>query len=81
LDTTILMVPFLGILALYLFRLDERFAAPKAPSASRRSFCGPDPQGQAHLSDPDGHPWRRRDVGQIEARLEASAHSEAHNSI
>jgi hypothetical protein len=78
-DTTILIVPFLGILVLYLFRLDERFAAPKALSTSRRFFCGPDPQGGAHLSDPDGQPWHS--VGQIEARLEPAAHSEVHNSM
>jgi hypothetical protein len=80
-DTTILMVPFLGILVLYLFRLDERFAAPKAPSTSRRSFCGLDPQGRAHLSDPDGQPWLWHGVGQIEPRVEPAAHSEGHDSI
>lgn len=57
-DTTILMVPFLGILVMYLFGLDERFAAPKAPPKSRRCFCGSDPTDGPCLSDPDGQPWQ-----------------------
>jgi hypothetical protein len=55
-DTTILMVPFLGILAMYLFRLDERFAAPKAPPQKRRFFCEVDSKDRPYLSDPDGQP-------------------------
>jgi hypothetical protein len=80
-DTTILMLPFLGILALYLFRLDERFAAPKTSSTSRRFFCELDPQGRAHLSDPDGQAWRTHGGGQIEARVEPAAHSAGHDFI
>ena len=75
-DTTILMVPFLGILVMYLFRLDERFAAPKAPPRSRRFFCGVDPKDGPFVSDPDGKPWRGHSVRQIEARLKSAAHSE-----
>ena len=75
-DTTILMVPFLGILVMYLFRLDERFAAPKAPRKRSRFFCGVDPKNGPHISDPDGNPWRGRSVSQIEARLKPAAHSE-----
>lgn len=75
-DTTILIVPFLGILVMYLFRLDERFAAPKAPPKNRRSFCGVDPMDRPYLSDPDGQPWRGHGVRQIDARLKPAAHSE-----
>ncbi len=75
-DTTILMVPFLGILAMYMFRLDERFAAPKSSPRNRRFFCGVDPKDRPYLSDPDGQPWRRGSVPQIEARLKAAAQSE-----
>ena len=80
-DTTILMVPFLGILVIYMFHLDERFAAPKAPLKSRRFFCGVDPKGRPYLSDPDGQPWRGQGVRKIEARLEPAAHSERRDSI
>jgi hypothetical protein len=75
-DTTILIVPFLGILVMYLFRLDERFSAPKATPKNRRFFCGVDPKDRPYLSDPDGQPWHRHDVRQIEARLGPAAHSE-----
>ena len=75
-DTTVLMVPFLGVLVLYLFRLDERFAAPKATQKKGRFFCGVDPQDGPYLSDPDGQPWAGSTVSQIEARLQPAAHSE-----
>jgi hypothetical protein len=75
-DTIILMIPFLGILVLYLFRLDEKFAAPKAPPKSRRVFCGLDPDDGPYLSDPDGQPWCGHGVRQVEARLGPAAHSE-----
>jgi hypothetical protein len=75
-DTTILMVPFLGILVMYLFRLDARFSAPKATQKKRRFFCGVDPKDLPYLSDPDGQPWHRNGVRQIEARLKPAAHSD-----
>jgi len=75
-DTTILMVPFLGILVMYLFRLGERLSAPKATPKKRRFFCGVDPKDLPYLSDPDGQPWRRHGACQIEAGLKPAAHSE-----
>jgi hypothetical protein len=79
-DTTILMVPFLGMLLLHMFRLDERFSARKAPPKRSRSFCGVDPKGRPYVSDPDGQPWLRQRVGEIEARIEVAAHSEQRDS-
>jgi hypothetical protein len=61
-DTTILMLPFLGVLVMYMFHLDERFAAPKGAPRNRRFFCGVDAQDRPNLSDPDGQPWRRQSV-------------------
>jgi hypothetical protein len=80
-DTTILMVPFLGMLLLHMFRLDESVSARKAPPRRPRSFCGVDPKGRPYVSDPDGQPWLRQGVSEIEARIEAAAHSERRDSI
>jgi hypothetical protein len=67
-DTTILIVPFLGMLLMHMFRLDEKVSAPKAPPRNRRSFCEVDPKGRPYVSDPDGQPWRREVSGEIEAK-------------
>jgi hypothetical protein len=58
-DTLVIMIPFLGLMALGMFRLDERFASPKASVPRRQKFCGVDGDGAPLLSDPDGRPWRR----------------------
>jgi len=56
-DTAILMVPFLGLLAFWMFGLDERVAAPRVRSPGR-SFCQAEGNGKPHGTDPDGKPWR-----------------------
>ena len=66
-DTMIFMIPFLGLMALGMFRLDERFSAPKTTRRSGRAFCGVDSNGQPFLSDPDGRPWSHRPAKQIDA--------------
>ena len=50
-------VPFVGILLVGLFRLDEIIAAPKRDRAVKRPACGCDENGRLLLSDPDGRPW------------------------
>jgi hypothetical protein len=80
-DTSILMIPFLGVLVIYMFRLDETFAAPKAAPKRRRFFCGVDSNDRPYLSDPDGQLWRQHSVRQIEARFEPAIDSEGHDSI
>lgn len=80
-DTTILIVPFLGMLLVHMFRLDERVSAPKAPPRNRRFFCEVDPKGRGYVSDPDGQAWRRQVPQEIEARLEPAARSEGRGSI
>ena len=66
LDTIVLAIPFLAILAMGMFRLDERYANPGG--ARRRSFCEVDGAGR-FMSDPDGRPWKEYAPRQIEARI------------
>ncbi len=62
-DTFVLAVPILGFLAMVMFRLDERCAAPRGGRGRGRRFCD---VGGSGLSDPDGRPWRMRPVeGQL----------------
>jgi len=58
LDTLLIMIPFIAMMAIGMFRLDEHFAAPKEARQRRRSFCGVDGNGRPWLSDPDGRPCR-----------------------
>ena len=59
LDTLLLVVPILAILAVWIFGLDERIAKPGHTPKTRRSFCALDRDGASSLSDPDGKPWRQ----------------------
>lgn len=49
--------PFVGILLVGLFRLDEIIASPQRKRPAKRPACGCDEAGRLLLSDPDGHPW------------------------
>jgi hypothetical protein len=68
-DTVVLMIPLFAIMAMGMFRVDERLVAPKDPGKPRRAFCGLDRNGQPVLSDPDGRAWRECPAQQIEASL------------
>lgn len=68
LDMCVLVVPFLAILAMAMFGLDERLANPSHHRRVHRSFCGVDRDGRSLLSDPDGSPWMKKRP-QIEAKL------------
>ncbi len=63
-DTMIIMLPFLALMLLVMFRLDEHFAAPKSvrkpgnKKTAARMFCEVAPDGQPFFTDPDGRPWR-----------------------
>ncbi len=57
-DTFVLMLPFIGMMAVGMFGLDEGLATSKGGKRCRRSFCGEDGQGRPLLSDPDGRPWQ-----------------------
>ncbi len=68
-DTFVLVIPFLGILGMAMFGLDERFASPKTRPAARRSFCEVGEHGRSFLCDPDGKPWQKCSPRQIEVIL------------
>lgn len=53
--TLILMLPFLALLALSLFGLDESLATPRRRFRPRRRFCELTADGQWRLLDPDVH--------------------------
>jgi hypothetical protein len=55
-DTLLVAIPFIGILALGVFRLDTIFFATKEPANRRRPRCGMDKNGEPLLVDPDGKP-------------------------
>jgi hypothetical protein len=68
-DTFILTIPFLGILGMAMFGLDERLATPKSRSGPRRFFCEVERKGGPFACDPDGNPWKAGGVVQIEGRF------------
>jgi hypothetical protein len=59
LDTFLLVVPILAVLAVWMFGLDERIAKPGRTPKPRRSFCGLAADGSSRFSDPDGKPCRQ----------------------
>jgi hypothetical protein len=73
LDTFVLVIPFVVILAMGMFGLDERFVS-RGRTPKRRSFCEVGGEGRHFVSDPDGKPWKKYPQRQIEARI---IHSQA----
>ena len=64
-ETFLFAVPFLGVLFLGYFRLDEIFASRKRTAGEprtkiRRPMATLDEDGQPVFSDPDGRRWRTR---------------------
>lgn len=59
-DTAVFILPFLGLLGLWMFGLDELLAAPGTRAAQRRPFCDPGTGNDSFMTDPDGTPWPRR---------------------
>jgi|HubBroStandDraft_4_1064222.scaffolds.fasta_scaffold653018_1 hypothetical protein len=53
-DTLLIAIPFVLILMITMFRLDQLIAAPKAPLTGRQLACGVDQLGEPVLRDPDG---------------------------
>lgn len=68
-DTFIFTIPFLGFLAMVMFGLDERFAAPRKRPRTRRIFCEAEGKGRAFLTDPDGRPWQDSSIPEIEGEV------------
>jgi hypothetical protein len=78
-DTLLIAVPFVVILMITIFRLDQIIASPREPLTGRRLACGLDEHGEPLLRDPDGRlsgPVRRR-----KARTAAEAPSEPVASV
>lgn len=57
-DTALFILPFLGLLGLWMFGLDELLAAPGS-NAGRRRFCQVGTGHDARMTDPDGTLWPR----------------------
>ena len=58
-DAAIFMAPFFGLLALWMFGLDERVTEPRDRPARRR-FCQADSNGRSQFCDPDGRTAKKR---------------------
>ena len=56
-ENLLVAIPFVGLLLVGFFRLDEIIASPNRDRTARRPFCGCDEDGYLLLSDPDGRPW------------------------
>jgi len=56
-ETFLLAAPFVGMVLVGVFRLDEIATAPKRKGDRRPRFASNDENGRLLLSDPDGRPW------------------------
>jgi hypothetical protein len=58
-DAILVGVPFIALVALFVFRLDVLIFRPRAISKRRpHPLCGVDANGQTMFCDPDGKPSR-----------------------
>ena len=58
-ETALVAIPFLFILFVGMFRLDEILVSHKKEAVNRpRPLCGVDNDGAQILSDPDGKTWQ-----------------------
>lgn len=57
-QTALVAVPFIFLLLVGVFRLDELFVAQRQVARVRRPITGVDENGQPLLSDPDGRPFQ-----------------------
>jgi hypothetical protein len=53
-DLLLMAVPFVIMLLINIFRLDQIIAAPKMTLSSRQLRCGTDKFGEPIMRDPDG---------------------------
>jgi hypothetical protein len=59
-ETLLVAVPFVLLLFVGMFRLDELFTSRKQlDTPQARPLCGVDEDGAPILCDPDGRPWRK----------------------
>lgn len=57
-DTLLVAIPFLFMLMVTVFRLDETFTQSRRHLRNGRPPCGVDLDGRPIFCDPDGRPWR-----------------------
>lgn len=57
-DSLLIGIPFLLMLLIGIFRLDELIVAPKQRSRRARPVTGMDAEGNIIFSDPDGRRWK-----------------------
>jgi hypothetical protein len=67
-DTLLVGIPFLLMLFLSIFRLDQIIAAPKVAQIRLRMACSIDELGENIMCDPDGRPSGARMRKQASAR-------------
>jgi hypothetical protein len=53
-DTLLVAIPFVVMLLITIFRLDEALSTSQGAIKRRRSVCGTDEEGEPVLRDPDG---------------------------
>ena len=56
-ETFLLAAPFVGMVLVGVFRLDQIAAAPRRDADRPRMVPGNDENGRVLLNDPDGRPW------------------------
>lgn len=56
-ETFLLAAPFVGMVLVGVFHLDEIAANPNRHHGGRPRLTGNDENGRLLLSDPDGRPW------------------------
>jgi len=56
-ETFLLAAPFVGMVLVGVFRLDEIAANPRRQHGRRPGLTGNDENDRLLLSDPDGRPW------------------------
>jgi hypothetical protein len=57
-DTAMLAIPFVGMLLVGYFRLDEVIAAPRRRKRLKSPAFRVDQHGHFVMTDPDGQPWK-----------------------
>ncbi len=56
-ETFLLAAPFVGMVLVGVFRLDEIATSPKRKHGRRPRLTGNDENGRVLQTDPDGRPW------------------------
>jgi hypothetical protein len=58
-QTAMVAIPFVFVMLVGVFRLDELIVAPKTSARRQRLAVAIDEDGRTTLCDPDGRPWRQ----------------------